>query len=79
MKEIFCLQEERIVQNDNTVSYKGKRLQIEKDDLRHHYVKTTVQVRAYLEGTFSLYYGPRCIGYYNQQGAPLDAYYQLTA
>lgn len=73
LKEIFCVQEERIMQNDNTVSYKGKRLQIKKDDLRHHYVKTTVQVREYLDGTFSLYYGPRCIGCYNQQGEPLDA------
>lgn len=78
LKEIFCLQEERVVQNDNTVSYKGKRLQIEKDDLRHHYVKTTVQVREYLDGTLSLYYGPRCIGTYNKEGESLDVY-QLAA
>lgn len=74
LKEIFCLQEERVVQNDNTVSYQGKRLQIGQDDLRHHYVKTTVQVREYLQGTLSLYYGPRCIGTYNREGEPLDVY-----
>ena len=78
LKEIFCLQEERVVQNDNTVSYQGKRLQIGKDDLRHHYVKTTVQVREYLDGTLSLYYGPRCIGTYNKEGESLDVY-QLAA
>ena len=78
LKEVFCLQEERVVQNGNTVSYQGKRLQIGKDDLRHHYVKTTVQVREYLDGTFSLYYGPRCIGTYDKEGNPLDVY-QLAA
>lgn len=78
LKEILCHQEERVVQNDNTVSYQGKRLQIGKDDLRHHYVKTTVQVREYLDGTLSLYYGPRCIGAYNKEGEPLDVY-QLAA
>ena len=78
LKEIFCFSEERTVQNDNTVSYKGKRLQIGKDDLRHHYVKTTIQVREYLDGTLSLYYGPRCIGSYNTEGESLDDY-QLAA
>lgn len=78
LKEVFCLQEERVVQNDNTVSYQGKRLQIGKDDLRHHYVKTTVQVREYLDGTLSLYYGPRCIGTYNRDGESWDVY-QLAA
>lgn len=78
LKEIFCLQEERVVQNDNTVSYKGKRLQIGKDDLRHHYVRTTVQIREYLDETLSIYYGPRCIGSYNKGGESLDDY-QLAA
>jgi transposase len=74
LKEILCWQEERIVQRDNTVSYKGKCLQIGKDDLRHHYVKTPVQVREYLDGTLSLYYGPRCIGQYTKQGEHRDDY-----
>lgn len=78
LKEIFCLQEERVVQNDNTVSYQGKRLQSVKDDLNHHYVQTTVQVREYLDVTLSLYYKPRCIGAYNKEGEPLDVY-QLAA
>lgn len=68
LKEILCLQEERMVQNDNTIHYKGKRLQIGKDDLRHHYVRTTVQVREYLDGSLSIYYGPRCIGRYSKEG-----------
>lgn len=78
LREILCWQEDRTVQNDNTVRYKGKRLQIGKDDLRHHYVRTTVQVREYLDGTFSLYYGPRCIGQYTKQGESLDDYKQAA-
>lgn len=78
LNNILCHQEERVVQNDNTISYNGKRLQIGKDGLRHHYVKTTVQVREHLDKTLSVYYGPRCIGTYNKEGESLDVY-QLAA
>jgi hypothetical protein len=56
------------VQNDNTVSYEGLRLQIPKDDLRYHYVRTTVQVRRYIGGDLGLFFGNRCLGYYDAQG-----------
>jgi transposase len=72
LKEILCHQEERCVQNDNTVSYQGRRLQIGKNSLRHHYVKVTVQVREYSDGSLGIFHGPRCIGRYCKQGHPLD-------
>jgi transposase len=68
LNEIFCIQGERTVQNDNTVSYEGIKLQIPQDDLRHHYVRTTVQVRRYMDGTLSLFYGHRLLGRYNHKG-----------
>ena len=68
LNEILCHQEERIVQNDNTVSYNTLRLQIPQDDLRHHYVKTTVQVRRYLDESLGLFFGNRCLGRYDSQG-----------
>lgn len=68
LKEILCIQDERTVQNDNTVSFEGLRLQIPKDDLRHHYVKTTVQVRQYGDGSLSLFFGNRCLGRYDSHG-----------
>ncbi|MBS0272383.1 MAG: ISNCY family transposase [Proteobacteria bacterium] len=71
LEEIFCFQEERVVQNDNTVSYKNKRLQIGADSQRYHYVKTTVQVREYMDRTYSIYYGPRCIGRFSKEGIPM--------
>jgi transposase len=68
LNEVLCYQEERVVQNDNTVSYKTLRLQIPQDDLRHHYVRTTVQVRHYLDGSLGLFFGNRCLGRYDAQG-----------
>ncbi len=68
LNEILCHQEERIVQNDNTVSYEGVRLQIPKDDFRHHYVRTTIQVRRYIGGDLGLFFGNRYLGYYDAQG-----------
>lgn len=68
LNEILCHQEERVVQNDNTVSYQKMRLQIPRDDLRHHYVRTTVQIRHYLDGSLGLFFGNRCLGRYDAQG-----------
>jgi transposase len=68
LNEILCHHEERVVQNDNTVSYRTLRLQIPQDDLRYHYVKTTVEVRQYLNGCLGIFFGNRCLGRYDAQG-----------
>jgi hypothetical protein len=68
LNEILCVQEERVVHNDNTVRYKTMVLQIPKDNLRHHYVKAAVQVRNYPNGTIGLFYGERCLGRYGITG-----------
>lgn len=68
LEEILSIHEERQVQNDNTVSYKGIHLQIPRDDLRHHYVRTTIEVHEYVDGSLSLFYGPRCLGRYTSEG-----------
>ena len=79
LNEILCHQEERIVQNDNTVSYEGVRLQIPKDDGRYHYVRTTVQVRRYIGGNLGLFFGNRCLGYYDAQGQLKNEKMELKA
>lgn len=71
LNEILCTQEERVVQNDNTISYEGVRLQITQDDLRHHYVKTTVEVRRYQDGSLGVFYGHRLLGRYDEKGHPI--------
>lgn len=68
LKDILSIQEERVVQNDNTVRYNGHTLQIPKNDLRHHFVKTTVTVHTYEDETLEIYYGHMCLGEYDKEG-----------
>lgn len=68
LKDILCIQEERVVQNDNTVRYGGMILQIPKNDLRHHYVRTTVNVHRYEDNTLAVFYGHLCLGEYDPLG-----------
>jgi len=65
---ILCIQEERIVAGDNTVSYLGKKLQIPQNDHRYHFVKTQVRVHHYIDDTLALFHGPRKIGSYSKDG-----------
>lgn len=50
LRDILCIQEERVVGRDNTVSYQNKKLQIPADSHRYHYVKVAVQVHEHEEG-----------------------------
>lgn len=68
----MCYEEERLVQKDNTVSYKALKLQIGKGEHRYHYVKATVTVKEYLNGTISIFHGPLLIGTYNRRGKKLE-------
>src|SRR5579875_4200805 len=72
LAEILCHQEDRIVGNDNTVTFGKLRLQIEPSPLRPHFVKARVQVRRYADDTLAIFYGPRCIGRYQTDATPLN-------
>ena len=78
LAEILCHQEDRVVANDNTVTFGRLKLQIEPSPLRRHFVKATVQVRRYGDDTLALFYGPRCIGRYGPDGR-LQATHTLAA
>jgi hypothetical protein len=60
--------EERVVANDNTVRYQGRSLQIPPDAHRYHYVKVTVRVHEYPDGTLAVFHGPRCLARYQPDG-----------
>ena len=59
LDNILCIQDQRIVNNDNTVSYKGKILQIPADKYRYSYRKAKVKVHEYLDGKIAIFHGPR--------------------
>ncbi|RAZ89636.1 hypothetical protein DPM33_18830 [Mesorhizobium hawassense] len=71
MAEILCLQEERVVARDNTVAFARLRLQLPQSPIRHHFVKATVKVRQYTDGTRAIFHGPRRIATYTSDGAPI--------
>lgn len=68
LADLLCVQEERVVANDNTVRYQGKSLQIPPDRHRFHYVKVTVRVHAYPDGMVAVFHGPRCLARYHADG-----------
>ena len=81
LDDILCIQEERTVSNDNTVRYKRRVLQLPADRHRRHYVKATVRVHEYPDGTLAVFHGPRCLARYQtptaspstpQPGRPRD-------
>jgi hypothetical protein len=71
-RDILCVHEERVVGNDNTVSYNRLILQIPPDRHRHHYVKARVRVHEYPNGRLAVFHGPRCLARYTPDGKRLD-------
>ncbi len=71
LKDILCLQEERVVRPDNCVAYQTKLLQIPADRHRCHYVKAKVRVHEYADGNLALFHGPRCLAHYAANGKEL--------
>jgi len=71
--EALCVQEERVVERDNTVSWRKLKLQLPDSPLRHHWAKARVRVHQYPDGQLALFHGPACIARYDalgrQQGA----------
>lgn len=59
LENILCIQEERTVANDNTVSYKNRRIQLDGDKHRMHYVRCKVRVHEYPDGSLAVFHGPR--------------------
>jgi len=64
LDEILCEHHERIVGNDNCVSFEGRILQIPSDRYRLHYVRTTVRIHRHPDGSLSLFHGPRKLSDY---------------
>lgn len=72
LREILCVQEERIVARDNTVAYANLRLQLAASPLRAHYVKARVVVRQYPDTTLAVFHGPRLLARYDAAGTPIE-------
>jgi len=71
LAETLCVEEERTVARDNTVSWGTLRLRLPENPMRPHYVKARVKVRQYRHGALAIFHGPRCVGRYAAGGLPL--------
>jgi len=65
---IFSQQYGRVVDNDNTVRYENRCLQIPQQTFRFSLARCGVLVCEHLDNTISLHYGPHRLGYYDSQG-----------
>ena len=69
-RDTLCVQEDRVVGNDNTVRYKGLVLRIAANRHRHHSSRRR-RVHDYPDGELAIFHGPRCIGRYQPDGSPI--------
>lgn len=75
--EVLCIEEARVVGRDNTVVFGRLKLQLPPSPHRHHFVKATVKVRQYPDGTLAIFHGPRRIARYRPDGTTIDLDFSL--
>ncbi len=78
-QELLCIQEERAVGNDNTILYKGLRLQIPQTRLRAHFVRAKVGVHHCPDGTHAIFHGPQCLARGHRDGSVIEETVKWTA
>ena len=71
LKLLLSIQQERIVRNDNTVTYKNIILQIPESPQRLHFVRCPVTVHVFPDQTLGISYQARLIGKYQKDGKPI--------
>jgi transposase len=72
LEKVFCFKHERTVNNDNTISFQNRIVQINPSQWRISFAKCKVIVYEHLDGSLSVGYGPHIIGRY-----PANAQKQL--
>jgi len=78
-RDTLCVQEDRVVGNDNTVRYHRLVLQLPASPLRPHFVKARVRVHQYPDETLAIFHGPRCLARYAADGQLLGQPYARAA
>jgi transposase len=70
IEDTLCVQEDRVVGADNCVSWRRRSLQIPPQRHRQHYVRATVRVHQYPDGSLAIFDGPRCLARFDTKGRP---------
>jgi transposase len=72
IEDVLCVQEDRVVGADNCVSWHRASLQIPPQRHRQHYVRATVRVHEYRDGSLAIFDGPRCLARFDGKGRAND-------
>jgi Helix-turn-helix domain len=78
LADVLCVQEDRVVGADNCVSFARRSLQIPPQGHRRHYVRATVRVHQYPDGSLAIFDGPRCLARFDPKGEPTRAISQAA-
>lgn len=73
LMQILCVKEQRVVANDNTVSYHGVIFQIPKSNLRPTFAKAKVEVRSLINDEIHIYYKNQRIAKFSPNTIQLNA------
>ena len=68
LDQVFCHEEPRMVGRDNTVCLDGIRMQLDKQPGRRTCAGLHVVLRRHLDGTHSVWHGPRRLGTFDAKG-----------
>lgn len=79
LEDILCERHERVVGNDNCVSFERMKLQIPADRHRCHYVKMKVAVLRRPEGRLAIQHGPRKLAGYDASGRLMESELKAVA
>ncbi len=79
LDDILCEHYERTVQRDNCVKFENLVLQISKNEYRCNYIKAKVMVHCHLDGTISIFHGPRKLADYDNKGQQIQNMAQKAA
>jgi hypothetical protein len=68
LDQFLCFEEERVVNQDNTVAFERHTLQLAKQPGRRSCAGLRVQVRRHLDGSHSIWRADRCLGRFKDAG-----------
>jgi transposase InsO family protein len=71
LEKIFSQHHERVVENDNTVRYENRCLQIPQQTFRFSLARCRVLICEHLDRTITVHYGNHVLGRYDAVGQPL--------
>lgn len=73
LDRVFSMQQERVVNRDNTVNWANRCLQIDRTSWRGTLAGSRVTVCEHLDDRLSILYGPHRVGHFTSDGMPIPA------